>query len=74
MNKIMKVFKRYNNIRLVGHIDPMPENVGNLDFKDCTYKVQIKVLFFWITIKEFEFVEYTDACDCFRYCTDPYLL
>lgn len=30
--------------------------------------------YIWITIKEFEFVEYTDACDCFRYCTDPYLL
>lgn len=70
----MKVFKRDNNIRLVGYSDPMPETVSNSGFKDCTYKVQIKVLFFWITIKEFEFNEYTDACDCFRYCTNPYLL
>lgn len=73
MNNIVKVFKRYNNIRLVGHTNPMLENVGNLDFKDCIYKVQIKVLWFWVTIKEFDEDEYYDAVDCFRYCTNPYI-
>lgn len=37
------------------------------------YKVQIKVLWFWITIKEFDKDEYYDAVDCFRYCTNPYI-
>ena len=30
------------------------------------YKVQIKVLWFWITIKEFDGDDYYDAVDCFR--------
>jgi hypothetical protein len=37
------------------------------------YKVQIKVLWFWVTIKEFDEDEYYDAVDCFRYCTNPYI-
>lgn len=37
------------------------------------YKVQIKVLWFWVTIKEFNEDEYYDAVDCFRYCTNPYI-
>lgn len=70
----MKVLKRYNNIRLVRNDQSTHELIAHSGFKYCAYKVQIKVLFFWVTIKEFEFDEYTDACDCFRYCTDPYLL
>lgn len=37
------------------------------------YKVQIKVLWFWVTIKEFDEDEYYGAVDCFRYCTNPYI-
>lgn len=32
----------------------------------------IKVLLFWATIKSFNEDDYADACDCFRYCTNPY--
>ena len=35
--------------------------------------IQIKVLWFWVTIKEFDEDEYYDAVDCFRYCTNPYI-
>lgn len=43
------------------------------DFAFVIYKVQIKVLWFWVTIKEFDEDEYYDAVDCFRYCTNPYI-
>lgn len=43
------------------------------NFEFVIYKVQIKVLWFWVTIKEFDEDEYYDAVDCFRYCTNPYI-
>lgn len=54
--------------------------IPNYDNKPCVdhiisfinYKVQIKVLLFWATIKSFNEDDYADACDCFRYCTNPY--
>lgn len=42
-------------------------------FEFVIYKVQIKVLWFWVTIKEFDENKYYDAVDCFRYCTNPYI-
>lgn len=44
-----------------------------MTFEFVIYKVQIKVLWFWITIKEFDGDDYYDAVDCFRYCTNPYI-
>lgn len=62
----MYIINRRKNIRLCEHfIDD--------DFTFVIYKVQIKVLWFWITIKEFDEDEYYDAVDCFRYCTNPYI-
>lgn len=58
----MYIINRRKNIRLIGD-----------DFEFVIYKVQIKVLWFWITIKEFDEDEYYDAVDCFRYCTNPYI-
>nr|UVX81067.1 MAG: hypothetical protein [Bacteriophage sp.] len=64
----MYIINRRKNIRLIG-------NERALDDKliFVIYKVQIKVLWFWITIKEFDEDEYYDAVDCFRYCTNPYI-
>ena len=45
----MYIINRRKNIRLIGnehHIDD--------DFEFVIYKVQLKVLWFWITIKEFD--------------------
>lgn len=61
----MYIIDRRKNIRLIGALD------DKLIF--IIYKVQIKVLWFWITIKEFDEDEYYDAVDCFRYCTNPYI-
>lgn len=58
----MYIINRRKNIRLIGD-----------DFEFVIYKVQIKVLWFWVTIKEFNEDEYYDAVDCFRYCTNPYI-
>jgi hypothetical protein len=58
----MYIINRRKNIRLIGD-----------DFEFVIYKVQIKVLWFWVTIKEFDEDEYYDAVDCFRYCTNPYI-
>ena len=58
----MYIINRRKNIRLIGD-----------DFEFLIYKVQIKVLWFWVTIKEFDEDEYYDAVDCFRYCTNPYI-
>ena len=64
----MYIINRRKNIILIG-------NEHSLDDKliFVIYKVQIKVLWFWVTIKEFDEDEYYDAVDCFRYCTNPYL-
>lgn len=64
----MYIINRRKNIRLIG-------NERALDDKliFVIYKVQIKVLWFWITIKEFDEDEYYDAVDCFRYCTNSYI-
>lgn len=62
----MYIINRRKNIRLIG-------NEHALDELILIYKVQIKVLWFWITIKEFDEDEYYDAVDCFRYCTNPYI-
>ena len=59
----MYIINRRKNIRLI----------GNEHAIFVIYKVQIKVLWFWITIKEFDEDEYYDAVDCFRYCTNPYI-
>ena len=58
----MYIINCRKNIRLIGD-----------DFEFVIYKVQIKVLWFWVTIKEFDEDEYYDAVDCFRYCTNPYI-
>lgn len=70
----MYIINRRKNIRLIGdehHIDD-EHHIGD-DFEFLIYKVQIKVLWFWVTIKEFDEDEYYDAVDCFRYCTNPYI-
>lgn len=64
----MYIVNRRKNIRLIGceyHIA--------YDVTLIIYKVQVKVLWFWATIKEFDEDEYYDAVDCFRYCTNPYI-
>lgn len=61
----MYIIDRRKNIRL---IVVEYDEVGLI-----IYKVQIKVFWFWITIKEFDEDEYYDAVDCFRYCTNPYI-
>lgn len=64
----MYIVNRRKNIRLI-----CCEHFINYDFTFVIYKVQIKVLWFWITIKEFDEDDYYDAVDCFRYCTNPYI-
>lgn len=64
----MYIVNRRKNIRLIGC-----EHFIDYDFTSVIYKVQIKVLWFWITIKEFDEDDYYDAVDCFRYCTNPYI-
>lgn len=64
----MYIIKHEGNIRLVADY--------HRAYRNCIatiYKVQIKVLWFWVTIKEFDEDEYYDAVDCFRYCTNPYI-
>lgn len=63
----MYIVNRRKNIRLIGCEYHITDEVTFI-----IYKVQIKVLWFWATIKEFDEDEYYDALDCFRYCTDPY--
>lgn len=65
----MYIINRRKNIRLIG----CEHFIDDDDFTFVIYKVQIKVLWFWITIKEFDEDEYYDAVDCFRYCTNPYI-
>lgn len=64
----MYIINRRKNIRLIGN-----EHVLDDKLIFVIYKVQIKVLWFWITIKEFDEDGYYDAVDCFRYCTNPYI-
>lgn len=64
----MYIINRRKNIRLIGC-----EHFIDDDFTFVIYKVQIKVLWFWITIKEFDGDDYYDAVDYFRYCTNPYI-
>ena len=64
----MYIINLRKNIRLIGN-----EHVLDDELIFIIYKVQIKVLWFWITIKEFDEDEYYDAFDCFRYCTNPYI-
>lgn len=64
----MYIINRRKNIRLI--VDE--HHIGD-DFEFLIYKVQIKVLWFWVTIKEFDEDDYYDAVDCFRYCTNPYI-
>lgn len=64
----MYIINRRKNIRLIGD-----EHVLDDELIFVIYKVQIKVLWFWVTIKEFDEDEYYDAFDCFRYCTNPYI-
>ncbi|UWH91563.1 MAG: hypothetical protein [Bacteriophage sp.] len=64
----MYIINRRKNIRLIGC-----KHFIDDDFTFVIYKVQIKVLWFWITIKEFDGDDYYDAVDCFRYCTNPYI-
>lgn len=69
VNTINNVLNALNkNIRLIGDEHHIGDN-----FEFVIYKVQIKVLWFWVTIKEFDEDEYYDAVDCFRYCTNPYI-
>lgn len=64
----MYIINRRKNIRLIGN-----EHAFDDKLIFVIYKVQIKVLWFWITIKEFDEDEYYDAVDCFRYCTNSYI-
>lgn len=64
----MYIVNRRKNIRLIGCEYHITDEVILI-----IYKVQIKVLWFWATIKEFDEDEYYDALDCFRYCTNPYI-
>lgn len=63
----MYIIKHEGNIRLIANY-----RKNNREISFVNYKVQIKVLWFWITIKSFDEDDYDDACDCFRYCTNPY--
>lgn len=63
----MYIINRRKNIRLIGNECSLDKLIFII------YKVQIKVLWFWVTIKEFDEDEYYDAVDCFRYCTNPYI-
>lgn len=64
----MYIIDRRKNIRLVSYAHHVDDG-----FEFIIYKVQIKILWFWITIKEFNEDDYYDAVDCFRYCTNPYI-
>lgn len=64
----MYIINRRKNIRLIGCEYHITDEVTFI-----IYKVQIKVLWFWATIKEFDEDEYYDALDCFRYYTNPYI-
>lgn len=64
----MYIINRRKNIRLIGC-----EHFIDDDFTFVIYKVQIKVLWFWITIKEFDGDDYYDAVACFRRCTNSYI-
>lgn len=63
----MYIINRRKNIRLISN----EHAIDKLIF--IIYKVQIKVLWFWVTIKEFDEDEYYDAANCFKYCTNPYI-
>lgn len=65
----MYIVNRRKNIRLIS----CEHFIDDDGFTFVIYKVQIKVLWFWITIKEFDEDDYYDAVDCFRYCTNPYI-
>lgn len=65
----MYIVNRRKNIRLIG----CEHFIDDDGFIFIIYKVQIKVLWFWVTIKEFDEDDYYDAVDCFRYCTNPYI-
>lgn len=64
----MYIINRRKNIRLIGNEHALDDKLIFV-----IYKVQIKVLWFWITIKEFDEDEYYDAVGCFRYCTNHYI-
>ena len=64
----MYIINRRKNIRLIGD----KYHIGDC-FEVVTYKVQIKVLWFWVTIKEFDEYEYYDAVECFRCCANTYI-
>lgn len=63
----MYIINRRKNIRLIGNEHALDDKLIFV-----IYKVQIKVLWFWVTIKEFDEDEYYGAVDCFRYYTNPY--
>ena len=64
----MYIIKHEGNIRLIANY-----RKNNREISFINYKVQIKVLWFWTTIKSFDEDDYYDAVDCFRYCTNPYI-
>lgn len=64
----MYIINCRKNIRLIGNEHALDDKLIFV-----IYKVQIKVLWFWVTIKEFDEDEYYDAVDCFRHCTNPYI-
>lgn len=68
MNKLCILLIVEKNIRLISNEHAIDDKLIFI-----IYKVQIKVLWFWVTIKEFDKDEYYDAVDCFRYCTNPYI-
>lgn len=74
----MYIVKRKDNIRLILEVKDYKnyDNVADIiiSVKYGTYKVQVKFLWFWITIKEFSEHDYYDALECYQYCTNPYKL
>lgn len=70
----MYIVKRENNIRLILIIKRVIDSNTNSITKIGIYKIQLKCLLFWVTIKEFEEDNYNDAVECYKYCTNPYKL
>lgn len=68
----MYIVKRKNNIRLICAVKKLTDHGTNLSVNIVVYRVQIKVLWFWTTIKEFDEDDYCDAFECYKYCTNPY--
>lgn len=72
----MKVIRKKDNKRVVECIikKVIDQGFGEFIYNIIIYKVQIKVLFFWVTIKTFDEDDENDALECYKYITNPYKL